>query len=151
MNWSSCIKWMHSWHYHLICWKRTSSSDVVGWASSPEPTKPSPDEGLQWAQAQLQISEAQAWGSSSGFNTLWFGVRSSTGSIIWLILNKLKSPALLNSDSLAFSEHDLTYFAWIDRLTKRQNPLGYICKHIHGLYMIHQHYNFNLLLVSTYQ
>jgi hypothetical protein len=54
-------------------------SDVLGWASSPEPTeaqaKPSPDEGLQWAQARLQILKAQAWGSSLGFDTLWFGAR----------------------------------------------------------------------------
>ena len=39
----------------------STSSDVLGRASSPEPAKPSPSKGLQWAQAWLQILEAQAW------------------------------------------------------------------------------------------
>jgi hypothetical protein len=50
-------------------------SDVLGRASSLElakpslsKPKPSPDKGLQWARARLQISEAQAWGSSPGFD-----------------------------------------------------------------------------------
>ena len=57
-------------------------SDVLGWASSPEPAepspfkpepKPSPDKGFKWARAWLEISEARARGSSLGFYIWRFG------------------------------------------------------------------------------
>ena len=57
-------------HYKCLSGRSDNSanatvSDVLGWASSPEPAEPvqaqaepGPDEGLQWAWAWLQISEA---------------------------------------------------------------------------------------------
>jgi len=46
--------------------------------------QPSPDKGLQWAWAWLQISEAQAQGSSLGFDTLWYSMQiyDQKGNII---------------------------------------------------------------------
>jgi hypothetical protein len=75
---------------------------VLGWASSPEPGEPSPfkpgyNEGLKWAWAWLEISEAQAWGSGLGFKILSFSgsadqyMTGKVGGMFWVgILDELK-------------------------------------------------------------
>ena len=67
-----------------MCWAGLEALSPSSRArSSPAQArpKPGPDEGLEWAQAWLEISEAQAWGSSPGFNILWLGALTLTRKV----------------------------------------------------------------------
>jgi hypothetical protein len=77
--WSEA-KWPTTMEWNAKC------SDVLGQASSPEPAEPSPSKpkpSPALTRAHSGLGLASDFGSPSlGFDTLWFGARPSTGSIV---------------------------------------------------------------------